>query len=139
MSEPKVTIERFLYSDEGTFGFLQLDDLRMYSGELPWRDNKSDISCIPVGEYECGYNYSNTFQRNMYLIKDVPNRNGVRIHSANYVGDPSKGYMCELKGCIALGMGLGYFRTQKCLTGSKQALEILEKRLNYKPFTLIIK
>lgn len=36
------------------------------------------------------------FKKDMWLLLDVPGRDGIRIHSANYAR--------ELNGCIALGM-----------------------------------
>lgn len=63
--------------------------------ELPWKYNQKNISCIPKGEYECEMTYSNKFKREMYLIKGVKDRAGIRIHSANFVKD--------LQGCLALG------------------------------------
>src|SRR5690554_2742602 len=63
--------------------------------ELPWDNNKSNVSCIPLGEYVCKWTYSNAFKREMYLIMDTGPRLGVRLHSANR--------LAELRGCIALG------------------------------------
>lgn len=64
--------------------------------ELPWENNERKISCIPTGEYNC-------FKRNAtvsipyqhILIVDVPGRDGICIHRANYYK--------QLKGCIAVG------------------------------------
>ena len=63
--------------------------------ELPWKDNKSEISCIPDGDYNCTWNLSPAFGFDTYLVQGVPDRLGIRIHSANYFS--------QLKGCIALG------------------------------------
>jgi hypothetical protein len=69
--------------------------------ELSWKDNQNDISCIPTGEYVCRWTLSPRLSQlkgkdvYTYEILDVPNRTGVRIHSANY--------FYQLKGCVALG------------------------------------
>lgn len=69
--------------------------------ELPWLDNKNDVSCIPEGEYLCKWTRSPRLSTLAgqdvftYEITGVPGRTGIRIHSANYFS--------ELKGCIALG------------------------------------
>ena len=34
--------------DEGTFGELSVLDRVFKTGELPWRDNNNDFSCIPA-------------------------------------------------------------------------------------------
>ena len=57
--------------------------------ELPWRNNESNVSCIPKGVYTCKYTRSAHFSQMKghdvytYEITNVPGRAGVRIHSAN--------------------------------------------------------
>ena len=70
--------------------------LTLASLELPWKENKNKISCIPKGSYKVTTTFSNRFKKDMWLLLDVPNRSGIRIHSANY--------SIELEGCIALGL-----------------------------------
>jgi len=64
-----------------------------YTIELPWRDNKRRISCIPEGTYILRKRYSEKFKWHFVLL-DVPNRRCILIHPAN---DAQK----ELQGCIA--------------------------------------
>ena len=64
-----------------------------YTIELPWRENKKRISCIPEGTYILRKRYSEKFKWHFVLL-DVPNRSGILIHPAN---DAQK----ELQGCIA--------------------------------------
>ncbi|MGV7234622.1 MAG: DUF5675 family protein [Nitrosomonadaceae bacterium] len=68
---------------------------KCFTLELPWKDNKARESCIPDGKYTCKFTYSPKYKRNMYLIDKVPNRSGIRIHSANY--------FFQLLGCISMG------------------------------------
>jgi hypothetical protein len=69
--------------------------------ELPWKDNQSNISCIPAGSYICKYTKSNRMTKHAghdvftYEVLNVPSREGIRIHSANFFS--------QLLGCIALG------------------------------------
>jgi len=69
--------------------------------ELAWKDNKSNISCIPDGEFICKWTKSPKMSLEhkedfyTYEVQNVPNRDGIRIHSANY--------FFQLLGCIALG------------------------------------
>ncbi len=69
--------------------------------ELPWDANISNVSCIPTGIYLCTYSRSNRLSlaagRDIftYEVLNVPNRAGIRLHSANY--------FFQLRGCIALG------------------------------------
>jgi hypothetical protein len=81
---------------EGTFGVLSADTLRLFTVELPWRDNATDVSCIPAGRYLIRKTYSPRFKRRMVLIEDVPGpRLGCRVHAANFPH--------QLNGCIAPG------------------------------------
>ena len=81
-----------IFCIEGSPQFLTL--------ELPWKDNETNISCIPEGEYICkrvkdrttmgGMKIAETFE-----VKDVTNRSGILFHVANSVKD--------LRGCIGIG------------------------------------
>jgi hypothetical protein len=133
-----VILERFESTDQGTFGRITFGEVQYYSGELPWRDNETDISCIPVGIYNCKWTYSNRFKRFMYLIRD-DKRTGLRFHSANLMGDKQKGFMSQLNGCIALGEKLGTIDKQKAILISQPAIRKFETLMNKLPFELEIK
>jgi hypothetical protein len=106
-----VKITRILSDDMGTFGRLSVDKLRLYTGELPWRNNARKLSCIPAGEYNIQLINSPHFGK-VYLVKDVPNRSMVEMHSANFMGD-SRYCDTQLEGCIALGEKIGAMRNSK--------------------------
>jgi len=96
------TVQIHRDSDDGhqTLGRLYVfDDNEMIfkckTLELPYLDNQKRISCYPPGKYICKWTMSNRFKRMMYLVCDVANRSGIRIHPANYVE--------QLAGCTALG------------------------------------
>lgn len=109
----------------GEFVFTGIDGkvIKLYSMELPWKNNKRNVSCIPKGKYKVITTLSNRFKVNMWLLLNVKNRDGIRIHSANYAR--------QLNGCIALGIskadldGDGYID----ITSSKKAIEIARKHL----------
>jgi hypothetical protein len=69
--------------------------------ELAWKNNESNISCIPVGNYLCKWTRSNRLSKLAghdvftYEVLGVPGRAGIRIHSANY--------FFQLLGCISMG------------------------------------
>ena len=69
--------------------------------ELANKQNQHNVSCIPAGAYRCRWTRSPLFSRRAgvdvftYELQDIPDRAGIRIHSANY--------FTELRGCIALG------------------------------------
>ena len=82
------------YHQNGTNGFLTLEgDFLCYTIELPYRDNRRGLSCIPEGNYGLEIRYSPRF-KNHLLVENVPGRTLILIHPANNA-------LTELKGCIA--------------------------------------
>ena len=141
MSKADVYLVRGKSTDEGTFGELSVPnkDFKCFTLELPDRDNKPNISCIlPKGIYEVKWCYSPSFRRNMYLLINTIGRSGIRIHSANYAGDDSRGYRKHLYGCIALGRKIGILDGQKAILVSKPCVKEFEKVMEYKDFILEI-
>ena len=61
--------------------------------ELPWRENRHQVSCVPEGRYVLVKRYSPHFQWH-FEVEEVPERDGILIHPANDA-------LLELKGCIA--------------------------------------
>lgn len=108
-------------TDEGTFGRLAFGGQEVQTIELPWRDNKTRVSCIPVGTYRCEIVQSPKFGR-VYEVKNVPNRSAILIHAANYAGDVAKGYRSELLGCIAPCQVHGQLNGQMAGLQSRAAL-----------------
>ena len=138
------TLTRFDSSDQGTFGKLTFGNSTLFTVELPDRNNASDISRIPAGVYKCVWTYSPRFKTDMYLLLNVPNRSGIRIHSANMAGDASMGWTRQLNGCIAIATKLGHLKIregvmQKAGLASAPAVRELERWGNKQPFTLEIK
>ncbi len=136
----RVILQRTEYTPHGTFGRVSVDkrSWNLFSGELPWRENQHDVSCIPAGIYECSWGYSPKFQRFAYRVEDVPERSGILIHSANYMGDVKLGFKSDLNGCIALGGCFGFFANQKVLLQSRDAVRRFETYLAEEPFFLEI-
>ena len=62
--------------------------------ELPWKDNKKEISCIPAGTYQVRKHNSPTFGR-CFKVHDVPGRSEILIHKGNFNRDTH--------GCILVG------------------------------------
>ena len=134
----EVAITRLQSSDEGTFGRLVTDDLSLFTLELPWRNNHSNISCIPSGDYIGLWSYSPHFRRFLYLIYPVDGRAGIRMHTANLAGDIALGHRSQLNGCIALGLKLGILDGQKAVLLSRPAMRRFEDVLQRQTFALKI-
>jgi hypothetical protein len=122
------------YHPMGTNGTLYNgEQLVCLTIELPWKDNKTSVSCIPEGRYELVKRYSEKYKWHL-LLKKVPNRSFILIHPAN---DALK----ELRGCIApvsQHMAPGKGLRSRIANGRLQALvfPILEKS---KPVFITIK
>lgn len=133
MSEiKKVLIFRESNSDVQSLGTLKADTFNCKTLELPWKNNAQKISCIPVGMYRCKFTYSRRFKLFTYEIFDVPNRAGIRIHSANFTR--------QLLGCIALGATLTDLDKDGQLdtTSSRSTVFQFEKAMGCRPFDLVI-
>ncbi|WP_319778428.1 DUF5675 family protein [Maridesulfovibrio sp.] len=133
----KIRLTRYESGDHGSFGFLRGPGIRLHVIELPWRDNRSNLSCIPVGEYRCERVRSPRFGV-VYHIKDVPGRSHVLIHSGNYAGDSTKGWKTHSHGCILPARKRGRLGKQLAGLCSKSALSSFMSALNRQPFKLII-
>jgi hypothetical protein len=65
--------------------------------ELPWKENKRNVSCIPAGKYKVKKRYSPKFG-NHFHVTEVENRSYILIHKGNYYTD--------IRGCILVGRDL---------------------------------
>jgi len=109
-------IQRLTSSEHCTYGIWINDDKPLFATlELPWKDNQKDISCIPAGTYKIMKQFSNHFQREVFLLYNVPNRNAVEIHIGNTVKD--------ILGCIIVGME--YSMTDYAIVCSRTAFDKL--------------
>lgn len=128
-----LSLERFPEYANTTPGRFIFDGKTVcYSIELPFCLNAHDTSCIPKGLYTIAYTKSQKFQRVLLEIKSVPNRDGIRVHSANYSH--------ELQGCIAPVTMLKIINSKMLMgTSSVNALKVLDNVVKkYKVTTLEI-
>ena len=131
-----VRLRRIYQNEHQTLGIMTLYDehgfpfYEVRTLELCWKENQRRISCIPCGEYKVIKRYSEKYKDHFHIL-DVPNRDYILIHNANFVR--------QLKGCVAVGMshtdidGDGL----RDVTSSKSTLKKLNKHLPDK-FNLII-
>jgi hypothetical protein len=132
---PRVRIERYDSNGERTLGRVFFDGVpRLVSYELPWKDNKNNVSCIPTGTYKCTRHVSEAYPEKSlaYLVNSVPNRQGVLIHVGNNFKDS--------KGCILLGCAIGALQIDgkyvDSVLSSKNAIAELHEFVKGKEFTL---
>jgi hypothetical protein len=133
-------VQRQESGDQGTFGTITcVNGPRFFSGELPWRDNRRNESCVKPGTYVCRYILSPHLKKFTYHLFGVPGRDGVLLHSANLMGDRAKGFKAQLLGCVAAGERIGYMDRQKAILMSAPAVRAIETFFERQPFELEIR
>lgn len=99
--------------------------------ELPWEENYTNISCVPIGVYKVSPRYSDKY-KNHYILEDVPNRKYILIHHGNFNSDT--------RGCILLGSSFAQINGDAFLdiTASRRTISELLSITNGKGFELTI-
>lgn len=103
---PTITLER-AYTDSATIGKMTMPSGTVFDTiELPWKDNKSSVSCIPEGLYRLNKRASGVVNRTSkgkytagWEVANVKGRTYIMIHIGNKPSD--------FEGCIGIGEGLG--------------------------------
>ena len=101
-------------SADCTLGTLVFDNGDTFQTlELPWRDNKPNVSCIPQGYYDV-VRHTSPSKGDCYEVLDVPAREHILIHVGNFPTDT--------QGCILIGVD----RKNGAIQQSKLALQMLK-------------
>ncbi len=101
----ELTLTR-VYKSGGTNGTLTLNGhFVCFTLELPWKDNKQDISCIPEGKYELKARYSQKYRRHLEVI-DVHKRNQILFHPANNAIEELNGGIAPVMHLTGIGTGI---------------------------------
>lgn len=117
MAKFSIRIERNIFDEKGIIGYMYINDLPVcYTLELPWLDNKKQISAVPIGFYNTLIRYDKKDQWRIQL-KNVIDRNGVQVHVGNYT--------TEIKGCILVGLEVD--ASNFSISKSKKAYSILKQ------------
>lgn len=135
----RLTLYRFHRDADGTVGLLMANGAHVcLVGELPWRDNRNNVSCIPSGAYQVKYlpRSGSGRYRDVYHVQDVPGRTGILIHVGNYTGDREAGKRSDSWGCLLPGKRLGQLGGQRCVLASRGALSALHAVVGRKDFDL---
>lgn len=134
-------IIRYARSDQGIRGRLRMEGFKCHVLELPWRDNKNSISCIPAGGYaiqfvKTGRPFSGS--THSYWLNPVPGRQSILIHSGTFAGDRSMGFVAHSYGCILLGMSIGTYKGQAAIFRSREAIQQFHEVMQGRPAMLTI-
>lgn len=82
-------------SEAGTFGVLRIGAVPFaLTLEQPWRNNDTNISCVPPNEYICRRIHSNKFGET-FEVQGVERRSHILFHRGNTLADT--------QGCILVG------------------------------------
>lgn len=125
----KIEIKRLHKTNNSTIGEMTIDGkFECYTLEDIERDVKiKSETAIPKGTYKVIINQSNRFKKLMPLVLNVPNFEGIRIHSGNTNHDT--------EGCILVGQT----RSKDYISKSRKAFEILFAKMKLaKDITLTI-
>lgn len=104
----RLLLTRVFFLPDRTIGRLFIDDIYFcdtledknrdinHNGKFDNEESKVyGETCIPFGEYKVEVTYSPKFKRELPILLDVPNFEGIRIHRGNYIKDTL--------GCILVG------------------------------------
>ena len=99
MKQIKGTLIRIKREDKQTLGRLILFDVldkifECCTLELPYLENETNISCIPIGVYELEV-YDSPSKGIVYLFRNTIDRNYVEIHVGNRYD--------QIEGCVLIG------------------------------------
>lgn len=133
-----MVLDRVFHSDQGTFGLLRAEGFSCWISELPWRDNRKQLSCIPEGIYTCVWHRSPKFG-DCYKLLNVPNRNAILIHAGNFAGDSTLGYKTHSNGCLLPAAKIGILDGQKAGLLSRPTTLRLYSHFQKEAFSLEIR
>lgn len=95
MSEISAVLCRVILEDRTKGIIFDLKGKSYNTIELPWRDNKPRVSCIPDGIYDFVREYSPNKDRIVIEIKGIEGRSEIQIHAGTKTD--------HVKGCIGIG------------------------------------
>ncbi|HWJ06182.1 MAG TPA: DUF5675 family protein [Steroidobacteraceae bacterium] len=118
----ELRLERLQYRSGCTIGRMYVDGrFECYTLEDGIRTNKVyGETAIPAGEYRIDITYSPRFKRNLPLLCDVPNFEGVRIHPGNAPANTL--------GCILVGQQ--WSDGDEVIGASRAAFNALFQKIN---------
>lgn len=94
------------YHPEGTNGVLMHGGKAVCNTiELPWRNNRRWVSCIPEGRYRL-IRREHFKHGDQLAVANVPDRSGILIHPANFAITELQGCIAPVTKCIAPGKGV---------------------------------
>lgn len=111
--------------------FYTIEPAKLFAGKENKSDNlktkANESSCILADKYPCTMTFSNRFKKQLYLVKNTPERRGVRIHSGNSI-DNSQGCILPcttlINNFVSGGIVYDYYGSQSVKALEKLYIEI---------------
>lgn len=118
-----LTIKRISSTDHGTFGVMLKDDATPFcvTLEREWRNNESNVSCIPPGTYNV-IRVTTPKHGETFEVTNVP---GGRFAILFHVGNTQE----DLQGCIAVGKSFGMLHGLPAIQSSGAAFKLFMEHL----------
>lgn len=119
-----VDLIRTVYGKRQTLGFMELDGEKLcFTLELPWKENKRGISCIPEGIHKVTKRAGHAKRPYEHFHVHVPGRSLILIHPGVFV--------THTKGCILPGMQYAFINADDLfdMVESKKAFQYLLSKL----------
>ena len=125
-----IKLKRTKYLFNETLGEGQVGDFKFVTLELPWKNNQRKVSCIPPGTYKGVKRTSPKYGLHVHIL-DVPGRDLILMHNANYV--------TQLEGCVAVGEAIKDINADGTLDVTN-SVKTLKKLVSLLPdsFTIVI-
>lgn len=127
------------YTDAATIGKMYMPSGAVFDTiELPWVENKTNVSCIPEGTYELSKRASGVVMRTSkgkyqagWEVTNVLGRTYIMIHIGNTTSD--------FAGCIGIGQGLGVVKGQWAILNSSVSFnKFMSEMDQHKKWEMII-
>ena len=125
------TLKRVAHIDDGTFGVLFDEEIPFcLTLEREWKDNQTNISCIPTGTYICRRTDSPKFG-DTFEICDVLDRTHILFHKGNIEDDSH--------GCVVVGEQYHKYKSKVSIKASREGFaEFLYRTSHLNVFKLKI-
>lgn len=129
---PHIIIDR-KYRKKCTVGFACAgEDLsfHFFTLELPDRDNKQNVSCIPEGEYWVTRYHSHNKQTEVFQLEDVPDRTYIQMHNGRFTN--------QILGCILPGTAITHINDDDICDVDESPV-VMDKLLKILPERFLIR
>lgn len=112
---------RIADTEQGTFGVLKINEIPFcVTLEPKDRENQSNVSCIPIGQYEM-VKYKSPKYGETWEVNNVPGRSYILFHGGNVAK--------HTKGCILVAQHYGKLSGDLAVLNSGQTYNAFKKIL----------